>query len=610
VAPVSIHSTGAAAAAEETAVHRSIPTAVLALLALTACSNVDGPDDGGPSGEACASGTGTLVSLDPGQVRVLSQGERSAFCVSGGAAGADFALIPVNTLTAAGSYQVDVLATSIVAVATTPNPLIAGEGDLPTLTNGALASLSGSTGAAIARPEPQRDLRFESKLRKRERDVVNAHLQAATAFAKQRARDGARLSATGGPSRASVAVGDLLSLNANANSGCSTPDLRTGRVAAVSQYAVIVADQGNPVGGFSDAEYASFAADFDTLVYPVLTDNFGSPSDLDANGGRSIIFFTRAVNEMTPAGATYYIGGFFFGRDLLPRASCTGSNVAEMFYMIVPDPNGVVNGNVRSKDFVQRITTGIIGHEFQHLINGAKKIENGQQYFAEDVWMNEGLSHIGEELLFYRTSGLSPRTNITRATLTASQRRVDAFLGYGISNFGRFDEFLTDPETQSPYADDDELATRGAAWSLLRYAADRKGGDEKSFWRALVGARVFGTSNLNQQTGIPTAEIVRDWAVANYADDIGGATDAEFTHPSWSFRSVFEALTDGQNPHGPLALKMRPLTDNVANGASLTGGGAAYYRFGVASGTEGNVSVTTQGAAPPAAVELALVRTR
>jgi len=73
-----------------------------------------------------------------------------------------------------------------------------------------------------------------------------------------------------------------------------------GRVVAKSARAIVVADTGNPAGGFTDADYRGIAATFDTLVYPVDVRHFGEPTDLD-NNGRSIIFYTRAVNELTPA---------------------------------------------------------------------------------------------------------------------------------------------------------------------------------------------------------------------------------------------------------------------------------------------------------------------
>ena len=598
--------------------HRLVPSAAIGLILLAACSGDDNPTD--PVGANCASGTGTVVTLAVGEGKVLSSGERSAFCVDGESAGGEYTLVPVNAATT-GTRAVDVLGLNVIGVAGPPTPVVADA------TIGSIAARTTRFSKLLA---PKPDLRFESKLRARERRVINANLAGARKLQSARgaptmssgaagaAAGSGATSATGAPSLALANVGDQLQLNANANSDCTAPDVRTGRVVAVTQYAVIVADVNNPAGGFSDAEYAAFGQEFDQLVYPVITDNFGTPSDVDANGGRSLIFFTRAVNELTPSGVSYYVGGFFFGRDLTPKSGCQGSNLSEMFYMIVPDPTGVVNGNVRSKEFVQTITTGTIAHEFQHLINASKKIANGQVYYDEDVWMNEGLSHVAEELMFYHIAGLAPRSNITSQVITANPARIDAFLGYAIANFSRLEDYLEDVEAQSPFgttANDDELSTRGAAWQLLRYSADRKGGDERQFWRGLVSANVSGVANLERATGEESEVLVRDWAVAQYADDTRPGVDANWTHPSWSFRSVYQALQscDSSNnctPHGPMKLKVRPLADNVAQTASIVGGTAAYYRFGVGASEQADVRISSQSQEPPATVQLVLFRSK
>ncbi|MFL5537423.1 MAG: hypothetical protein ACJ8J0_00435, partial [Longimicrobiaceae bacterium] len=82
-----------------------------------------------------------------------------------------------------------------------------------------------------------------------------------------------------------------------------------------------------------------------------------------------------------------------------------------MFYMLAPDPTGV-HGNVRSVAFVGGVTIGTLGHEFQHLINASRHLYvNGSTTF-EDFFLDEGLAHEAEELVFYRASGLSPGQNI------------------------------------------------------------------------------------------------------------------------------------------------------------------------------------------------------
>jgi len=299
------------------------------------------------------------------------------------------------------------------------------------------------------------------------------------------------VTATGlGTARVRASVGSLFQevtivvseprYNVNATSACSSPDLRQFKVETESAHLRIVSGLDNPPGGFTTQDYQAFAATFESLVWPVLTENFGMPTDIDKNG-KVIAFFTRAVNELTPAKSQSVVGGFFFGRDLFPRAgsprlqACAGSNEAEMFYMLVPDPTGVVNENVRTVESVRRLTIGVIGHEFQHLINSSRRLYiNQSAMWPETSYMEEGLSHIAEELLFYEASGgLLPRQNIDIDMLRQSQQRLDAFNSYMSSNSGRFSSYLRSTHDNAPYQRDDDLQTRGAIWSFLRYLADR-----------------------------------------------------------------------------------------------------------------------------------------
>src|SRR6185503_13877406 len=152
------------------------------------------------------------------------------------------------------------------------------------------------------------------------------------------------------------------------------------------------------------------------------------------HNGREVIFFTRAVNELTQPNSGEVIAGFFIPRDLYPQTStrtfkaCAGSNVGEMVYMQVPDPRGVVNGNPESVSEVRQFTVATLAHEFQHLINASRRLYvNKTRDAQEDTFLNEGLSHIAEELLFYRESGLSPLQNIDVTALRQNSATVNDF---------------------------------------------------------------------------------------------------------------------------------------------------------------------------------------
>ena len=171
-----------------------------------------------------------------------------------------------------------------------------------------------------------------------------------------------------------------------------------------------------------------------------------------------------------------------------------------MFYMLVPDPTGVVNQNVRSVDFVKGVTLGTLAHEFQHLINSSRHLYTNASGVFEDVFLDEGLAHEAEELVFFRASGLTHGQNIAYESLQSPSPVSDAFNAFAAPNFRRLREFLLSPNGNSPYAGNANLATRGAIWSFLRYAADRRGGDESQLWFQLANPPAGGARRSQPQS--------------------------------------------------------------------------------------------------------------
>jgi len=409
-----------------------------------------------------------------------------------------------------------------------------------------------------------------------------------------------------------LAVGDLVGLNANVAASCTAPSMRTGRVAAISARAIVVHDTSNPAGGFTDADYRRFAVAYDTLVAAVTDAAFGAPTDIDVNG-KVVVFFTRAVNELTPSGASFYYGGFFHPRDLLPKlrygvAYCPGSNEREMFYMLVPDPSGVVNGNARSVGFVDTATVGVLAHEQQHLVNFARRVYVNAAYYDEEVWLNEGLSHVAEELVFYRATGTAPRQNIGGSSFGTQpfDGLFEQFMG---ANFGRLGLFLQNPQSFSPYSSADDLGTRGAVWAFLRYAADRNGPADGDVWMRLVNSTAYGFQNLEDVFGSGVFQMMHDWNLSMYTDDFVPGIAASQSEPSWNFRTAYPALPTSPQPY-PLVGAVRTLSNDVTQTVTLRGGSAAFFRFGVAAGRDALVRVTSGGTLAPAYVRATIVRTR
>lgn len=418
-----------------------------------------------------------------------------------------------------------------------------------------------------------------------------------------------------------VKIGDEIKLNVNANVACSNADTRTGRVAAVGTRALIVSDVENPTGGYTDAEYGEIAATFDTLIFPMDTTAFGAPSNI-SQYGKIILLYTRAVNALTPSGAGFTIGGFFFARDLYPKTArngllaCASSNENEMFYLLVPDPNGTVNGNRRAKTDVSRLNLTTIAHELQHLINSSRRLYvNTSANPNETVWLDEGLSHVAEENLFFRISNYTSRQNLGLSDVNGT--RADQFSFYASQNFSRFYSYLTAPEANSPYAPNDSLGTRGSIWNFLRFSAARQGAaGESGFLRQLVNSTTTGVANLqNVLAGSAFADYLRDWTVSIIADDFSAATTsalgAQYTNPAWNFRSIYPGLRfAGGNALGVYPIGTRSLISSVPQRITLAGGTSSYVRFSIPSGQRALLTLSSNGTVPASTLRYAVVRLR
>ena len=552
---------------------RARPTLVLASLVLLAACEKDGPLE--PVGGAFSLGQSLAVESGR-EARVL-----------GGTTGGSFVAVVVN-------IGVDTLGKSGYSLRAT----------------GVQEAPRGPFSARIPRPDdvrpeasgPTRDEAFESRLRDRERTELTGRFAAAR-----------RWNATTIPSLpTSLAVGQIVEINVNATSACSNPIRHPARVMAIGTKAIILNDTLNPKPGFSTADYQRFAARFDTLVYPMDVAAFGEPTDID-NNGRIAIVFTRAVNELTPRGSTSYVGGLTFSRDLFPQAgspraeACPSSNEGEYFYLMAPDPLGTINGNRRSNAFVDSNSTGVIAHELVHLINASRKLYvNTSAPKFEEKWLDEGLAHIAEELLFYRESGLAPRSNLTYQSLIQSNRVRFAYLNDMSGNANRYRDYLFAPSNGSPYKAGDSLSSRGAAWSLLRYLADRAGSSDGNLWSRLVDNTAVGAANLQSVFGeLPI--LLRDWSVSHIVDDTPAASP-ELSQRSWNWRSVYGGQ-DGTAALYPLPVNgMSPAASTYSG--TVVAGGSSYYAFLVPPDGTATFTLSGQAGATGSNLQLVIVRTK
>jgi len=545
---------------------------------------------GGKTGSAAITVTtafppcATTLGLALGEARTLTAAEAANVCISGVSGASEYVLMPFNSATTANAitpFQIE--ATNTVAVATVPNLGVLDPGQL--------------SFNRIATPDAYS---IEAEFRARElQDIGSIRARPRVSRARLGAR-AARIPST-------LPVGEIIQLNTNlTGSPCTAARVNhPARVVASFPHAAVLIDTLSPPGGFTDAELTTFGAMFDTLAYAIDTLYFGKESDVDENG-KVLIVFTPGINSI-PAPPGAFVGGLFSGRDLFSAAvgdGCEASNEGEMFYMPVPDPNNTINGNYPSKTTLTRVAVGTLAHEFQHLINAGRRVYVNDAPGFEQVWLNEALSHIAEEALYFRVAGQTAKTNLNVADVRTSQATVDAFNAYEVQNFGRYRSYLAAPASFSPYSLTDGLEMRGAAYTLVRYATDLKGGDERATFFALVNATTSGRTNFNAVLGDLTT-MVRDWALANFLDDLNLPSPAKYQHPSWNYRSVFTGLGSATLP-----IATSQLVAGTPLSLQLVGGGVAYVRFRVTNNATAQFIASASGQPLPANLDFTLVRTQ
>jgi len=219
---------------------------------------------------------------------------------------------------------------------------------------------------------------------------------------------------------------------------------------------------------------------------------------------------------------------------------------------------------------------------------------------------------VAEELLFYRSSTLAPRQNIGSQVSLATYQ--PAYVNFQRQNITRYFRFTRSPDTQGPIGvtdDDDDLETRGAIWSFLRYAADQRGAaNEAGFWQSLENSNSTGIQNLYDHVGSDVRVLMRDWAISNFMDDLV-PTAAQYTQPSWNLRTLPGFQSPGVINMLP-ASQTTPTT--VSSTVTLHALSAGFVRFGVSANQEAYISASGFPASAnpplPRGVLLAIVRTK
>lgn len=416
----------------------------------------------------------------------------------------------------------------------------------------------------------------------------------------------------------------------------------TSRVQAVGEEVALLADTAIADDATSQMDWSGLAAAYDRSVLGVPEAYFGQATDIDGNQ-HVLVLFTPEVNGLTDRGEDVRIGGFFVPADLANSGddskggsetdgSCPASNEAEIIYLLAPDPTGEFSDSV-SVETARRTGLGASPGEFEHLINtGNRVIKQGGSFSQlETTWLDEGLSHLAEEVVGLKRAGLPVRANLELvgdAIPQDDEEARDAFNNFHLQNFLRLRRFLINPDSTRALAGSDpgraeSLEMRGFAYLFLRWLGDHygpsgsgavDGSNEQQLFRTLArgsGSLATGIANVEaavQQVAgsdVSWSELIRDFAAMPAADDTVPNTSAGLQLRTWNLPVTFRQLHENferqdvsQNPFPevyPLELTDLGSPERTTASMEVQGSTARYFRVSAPSGNDLTVRLTGPG---------------
>jgi hypothetical protein len=202
---------------------------------------------------------------------------------------------------------------------------------------------------------------------------------------------------------------------------------------------------------------------------------------------------------------------------------------------------------------VEQLTPSTFIHEFQHMISFGQHaiLRDGNE---EDPWLNEGLSHVAEELgsRYYENRFPPPtgRTDADQAFPDSSQGFIsgDLFNSYHyLLNTASTDS--SDKASVSNWGDGDgTLVQRGAVWLFLRWLGDQQ---DSTVYGRLDQSSLTGVPNLEAASGGSFPTLFGEFSLALYVDSLPGvprgSIPAELRFTSRNLRALY-AKQHERNP--------------------------------------------------------------
>ena len=470
---------------------------------LAACSS----DTSGlkPSNGTCTGTTFTLASLEG---RVVPAADLPCLTIS--ADGGTYLVVPQFATASAPVTPVDFTLKAGTAAGATANVVVASKRVFPV-----------AQGATADPGQLQRQ--FEGMLRRREHTL--AAVARASASANGPLANRVRSDFVPPP------VGSTRSFKVRNSLTGSGTSLDTAILKYSGPHLLIYQSQNAPApptNGFTDAQLAALGNTFDLDLYTIDVSTFGAPTDIDGNG-RVIVLLSPLINKLTQRStcpSQGYIAGFFDATDLLPSNFPASSNDAEIFYALVPDPAATFSC-AHPIAAVAQLTPATFIHEFQHMISFGQHAIVRPGGKEEDPWLNEGLSHLAEELgsRFYENRFPPPtgRTDPGQAFPDSSQGFIsgDLYNSYHyLLNPASTDS--TDKTSVSNWGNGDgTLVQRGGVWLFLRWLGDQQ---DSLVYGRLDQTSNTGVANIQAASGTSFTTLFGEFALALYVDSLPGVS--------------------------------------------------------------------------------------
>jgi hypothetical protein len=295
------------------------------------------------------------------------------------------------------------------------------------------------------------------------------------------------------------------------------------------------------------------------------------------------MLMSQAVNALTNASdcrTQGYVAGFFEEEDLGGSATDANSNHGEIFYSIVPDPNGATSCAHTVNDVGFSVPATFM-HELQHLISFSQHtaIHGGNPEYG---WLDEGLSIVAEELgaAYYeqKCPGTACRTSPSQLFPDSSQGFVQGFL------YDSY-QYALAPDTASLtlHSDSDNgFAWRGGDWLLMRWLGDQLG---TGFYRKLEESSLTGVANIQAASGQSFPALFANFGLSLFTDSLPGfpraTAPAADRFASRNIRQLWARLyaTSGSSSF-PLAYPIRvvSITSDTST-AAMDPGTMSYFRL-------------------------------